>query len=196
MESKLENEFEYLKQHINLLHSNCNNEKSQLLENIKNIENNLFDLESETIDTDISPGELTKLVHIEKKKAKYSFRQITKLQEELVAIKLNNKMLQNGYLCEMEQLLNKITVLQSKLNFKEKQSLHFINTEVFKEVQNALNENLKKYRQLLASVEDQKNQRAVETEILAQKELDLIKENNELKGNLIFVLTNYISRTK
>ncbi|CAG9760704.1 unnamed protein product [Ceutorhynchus assimilis] len=190
-ETKLEEEFGILKQHINLLHSNCDKEKNDLIKKLDEFEKNALEAQGypETDLNNKSPEELRQVINTSRTKEKYLFKQMNNLQQELLTLKSNHSSLNKTGLMETEMLLKTNQFLRSKINLREKQIANLISPEAYKEVQNTLNENIKKYRTVMMEVERQKGEHDYEIEVLKRKEMDLNMENTELKDKLNKSLT-------
>lgn len=170
-----------VKENLNLLHVNCKKQQDAMVEKLQILEQNL---DTPLIDMDcVSSMDLSAMVQTEWKKSKHLFNHLIKLQDEHSRARNDLGNLSKSHQLELDALLKHMVLLQAKLYRRNVH--HCPDMEHFKELQSSLNDYVKKHRQLLGEVEEQRDQHNMEISILKQCEVDVTKENREIKGEFI-----------
>lgn len=183
VDSKLCKELELLKTNVDYLHKNCRVEKDDMAKKLKAAENALIQQEPLPLD-DLSQNELEELLAKQRRKTEICINQLMQKENELVEVKMQCDSMRHKHYTQLQNYLSKLAVMYTKQNLSSSKELARVDAVFFKDVQNSLNETIKKHRQLLHETEEMKNQHALELQILKQKELDFVSENNLLKGNI------------
>lgn len=184
---KLSKELELIKRNVDNLHKNCLLEKDNIVKKLKAVENALIQQEPLPLD-DLPQDELKELLAKQRRKTEVCINQLMQKENELAEVKMQSDSMRQKQYTQLQNYLSKLAVMYTKQNLSSSKELARVDSILFKDVQNSLNETVKKHRQLLHETEEMKNQHAMEVQVLKQNEVDLMSENNQLKGNLIFVL--------
>ncbi|XP_066247747.1 centrosomal protein of 290 kDa [Euwallacea similis] len=182
--SALENLFNYLKKHIDLLHLKCNTDKEEVLEKLRVAEKAVTEFESLVLDANATTENLKQEITLERKKSNYLLKQNSNFQDDLAKVKVTFDAALKRHSVYAENLLRKIVHLNIQQNLKNNQDVTLMDSNTFRELQNSLNEYIRKYRQILTEIEIQQSRHDSEQEVFKLKESDLIKEINELKDKL------------
>lgn len=186
IDSNLSKELELINKNVDYLHKNCLLEKDDMVKKLKAAENTLIQLEPLPLD-DLPHDELKVLLAKQRRKTEVCINQLMQKENELAEVKMQCDSMRQKHYTQLQNYLSKLAVMYTKQNLSCSKELARVDATLFKDVQNSLNETIKKHRQLLHETEEMKNQHAMELQLLKQNEADLVSENNQLKGNL-FVL--------
>ncbi|KAF7273136.1 hypothetical protein GWI33_014130 [Rhynchophorus ferrugineus] len=177
-QEQLERDFVELRDHIYLLHDNCNKEKQQLVEEVRNLKETKWSIQSEVNVEEFDENELRTTLSLEREKVKRLIAENAKLEDDIAVVQLSMDHLRMAAARTEETLLRKLT--QRHLSYVTGQRARPTMPD-----RKELDDCLVKYRRLLKDVEVMENERTLELAIVAANEENLRKENAELKEKLL-----------